>query len=132
MLIIKPIQDKIKQKEVCEKCRVVYRPECFAYSAMSDDDLVGICQFTMIHGFGEMLSLQCAAGIFDDEALFIMARAMMSFVDKCGVTEVIFSRDSSDVGEALIKQLGFKLIDSDSGIYKAVLSEIFACRDSGN
>lgn len=128
MLVIKPVQEKEKQKDICKKCGVQYLPECFAYSAVVDDILTGVCQFSMIKGYGEMFTLRCVPDISDDEALFIMARAMMSFVEKCGVTEVICYKDSAD--EALIKQLGFK--ETDSGIYKAILSQIFACRNHEN
>lgn len=127
MLVIKPVQEKSRQKEICEACGVEYFPESFAYSAVVDDVLTGICQFSMIKGYGELLTLRCVPGISDDEALFIMARAMMSFVEKCGIKEVVCTSDSAD--EKLIKQMGFKLTDEASGIYKAVLDEIFACRN---
>ena len=44
MLTVLPIQSKDTQKELCEKCGVIYNENAFAYRA-DDGDFIGICQF---------------------------------------------------------------------------------------
>ena len=123
MLIIKPIQEKSRQEQICAACEVTYRPETFAYSAYDDDTLIGVCQFTMGNGKAELTDLKTVPGTDDEEALFIMARAMMSFVDKCAIPTLSTTDTASD--PALLKKLGFTS-------NKATLSQIFKCRDAGD
>jgi len=130
MLIIKPIQEKSQQQQICEVCLTTYRPECFAYSAFEGETLIGICQFAMSNGKAELIDLKCVPETSDEEALFIMARAMMSFVEKCGIAELSAASNSAGetpAGTAFLKKLGFK---QTNGVYTANLSQIFKCRNS--
>ncbi len=107
MLIIKPVQDKALQKELCERCCVEYREESLCYQAHDEDVFVGICQFDMGQ-IGYIYDLCNPSGVDDEEALFIMGRQTMNFMDLCGTHEAVFS-PQSPTSEHLIKWLGFRM-----------------------
>lgn len=85
MLIIKPIQNKDEQEAICKACEVAYKPEFLAYSAKEDDTLLGVAQFKLNGEYGEIYDLKNAKGVDDVEALIIMGRAALNFIDLCGV-----------------------------------------------
>lgn len=85
MLIIKPIQNKCEQEEICKACGVDYKPEFLAYSAKEDELLLGVVQFRLNGECGEIYDLKNADGVDDVEALIIMGRAALNFIDLCGI-----------------------------------------------
>lgn len=90
MLEIKPIQDKNAQKALCELCGAVYNPSTLAYSAYDNGAPVGICQFRIIEEHGYMYDLCNTVGVDDLEALIIMGRAALNFIDLCGIHTAYF------------------------------------------
>lgn len=90
MLEIKPIQDKTAQKALCELCGVSYKPTALAYSAYDGGSPVGVCQFRIADDIGHFYDLKNVVGVDDREALIIMGRAALNFVDLCGVHEAFF------------------------------------------
>lgn len=104
MLEIKPIEDKNVQMALCAACNVNYNKEAFAYGASVDGEFVGVCQFGMDDRFGYIYDLACVSGKDDFEALFIMGRATLNFIDLCGVHTALFCGEES----RLTKAVGFK------------------------
>ncbi|MBQ8510714.1 MAG: hypothetical protein IJ493_12485 [Clostridia bacterium] len=103
MLIIRPIQDKSYQEQLCADCGVSYDPDCLAYFAEVDGKPVGICQFRM----GETASirdLRPVLGTDDWDAMFIMGRQTMNFIDLHGVHAATFDGEGE---ESFILYLGF-------------------------
>ena len=107
MLIIKPIENKDDQKRICGECGVVYRADAMAYSAEDDGKLIGICQFGIGDGEGYVYDLCCVPGVDDFEALFIMGRQTLNFIDLSGTHKAVFCGDES----RLTKAIGFKSKD---------------------
>lgn len=95
MLEIKPIQDKNAQKALCELCAAVYKPSTLAYSAYDNGAPVGICQFRITDDGGYMYDLCNTVGVDDLEALIIMGRAALNFIDLCGVHTAYFEGDQT-------------------------------------
>ena len=85
MLIVKPIEDKKVQEEVCAACGAVYDADALAYAAREDETLIGVCQFKLGAPCAEVLDLKSAAGVEDYEGMFILARGTLNFIDLCGV-----------------------------------------------
>lgn len=106
MLIVKPIQNKNTQKEYCEKCGANYLPDSLAYYAEVDGTLVGVCQFSLHGGVGTIQCITERPDSNDWEAMFIMGRAAMSYIEVCGIYDCFCSDDAAD--EASIHRLGFK------------------------
>ena len=127
MLIIKPIQDKKEQEEYCTRCGCDYDVDCLAYSAWVDETLVGICQFIYREDGAHIVSLRQAKGEDDLDALFIMGRQAMNFIDLSGVHEAWFD-DVADGGMSgdFIYRLGFSKTEHDAnGRYFADLTGFF-------
>ena len=111
MLKVLPIQSKTTQEEICKKCNVKYDPDLMAYSATVDDELKGVCQFKLTDKGGMIYDLAPVAGTRDFEALFVMGRGTLNFIDLCGIHNAFYVGEDTD--EPLLKAVGFKKDESD-------------------
>ena len=112
MLEVLPIQSKSEQEAMCARCGMVYSADDMAYKALIDGELMGVCQFTMNRDGGHIrnLSLVKDTEILPKdraEALFVMGRATLNFIDLCGVHSAFFE-DATFEDEAMIKAIGFR------------------------
>lgn len=109
MLKVLPIQSKTEQEALCARCGVRYDADLMAYQATVDDVFVGICQFTMGPDGGSLRDLAPVVnGPLDTEALFVMGRAALNFIDLCGIHFAYFDGDRAPVGEKLLHAIGFR------------------------
>ena len=106
MLKVLPIQSKLKQEEICIKCGITYNPDALAYEATVDDRLAGICQFKVTAESGLIYDLVPAPDFDNFEAMFVMGRGTLNFIDLCGVHHATFVGEVKD--PALIRAVGFK------------------------
>ena len=117
MLIIKPIQEKERQRLYAELCGVEYREDAFAYSADVDDKPAGICQFAIKGESGYIYDIENARGVDDGDALFIMGRAVLNFVNLCGCHDACAEKETP-----LLRRIGFRTKD---GTVKMTLDGFF-------
>ncbi len=109
MLKCLPIQSKEEQALVCRACNVEYNPDLLAYSATVDGELRGVCQFKLTDKGGLVYDLAPATNTFDFEALFVLGRGTLNFIDLCGVHFASFVGNIPDEQtERLVKAVGFK------------------------
>ena len=130
MLKVLPIQSKITQEEICIRCGVKYDADLLAYSATVDDQLRGVCQFKLTDKGGIISDLAPAKDTFDFEALFVLGRGTLNFIDLCGVHNASFVGSIPDEQtERLIKAVGFK--KGEDGSYTINLEGFFTdhCHD---
>ena len=108
MFKITPIQDKALQEEICTLCGAEYRPEAFAYQMFDIDSgrIMGMSQFEIGDGVGYIADLVPRIGYDDFEAMFILGRQTMNFIDLCGAHSVKAAGDTTD--ETLLRAIGFK------------------------
>ena len=111
MLIVKPIEDKPTQKEICEACGAVYDAELLACAAHVEETLIGVCQFEFSGDKAIIHDLRQKPGIQDFEAMYIMTRGALNFIDLCGFHRAECSGDAGDV--TLIRAAGFKEISDN-------------------
>ena len=107
MFKITPIQDITRQNEVCLACGVELRPGAFAYQMFDIDseNIMGISQFEVgEHGY--IYDLRPALNTDDFEAMFILGRQTMNFIDLCGTHTCYADKNAAD--ERLLKAIGFK------------------------
>ncbi len=121
MLKVLPIQDKAEQELACSRCGVTYRPELLAYAATVDDKLVGVSQFRIKENGGEIYDLAALPDVEDFEAMFIMGRATLNFIDLCGVHYATYQGTLTD--ESLVRAIGFK--KNEQGVYEIDLNGFF-------
>ena len=112
MFKISPIQDKELQKKYAKECLAEYIPEYFAFSMINQDDLslMGFAQFDILSGVGYIHSLKPRENYSDFEAMFILGRAVMNFIDLCDVHACKAASDAAE--ERLLLALGFKKNDN--------------------
>lgn len=119
MLIIKPIQDKEYQAEVCHKCGFEYSPLSFAYSAKEDDKLIAGCQFDILGEACEISGFEMVEGFDEDlEALIILGRAVLNFMELSGAKYCTFGASEKRYARAI----GFRETD---GVWKITLEGLF-------
>ena len=124
MFKITPIQSIDQQIEVAKRCNTEYKDGAFAYAMVDSEsgELMGFAQFEITEKGGHLLDLRPIGKDDDYEAMFILGRATMNFIDLCGPHKC---RASATAGnERLIKAIGFTLLED--GEYFADMSDMFS------
>ncbi|MBQ8849234.1 MAG: hypothetical protein IJ011_02745 [Clostridia bacterium] len=132
MLKVLPIQSKAEQEELCRRCKIKYCPDLLAYAASVDGELVGICQFKVTAEGGLIYDIAKltdrdepadakAREASDFEALFVMGRGALNFIDLCGVHRAFYLGEDAD--EPLLRAIGFK--KNESGSFEIDLTGFF-------
>ena len=115
MLKVLPIQSKSEQEEICKLCDVKFNPDLLAYSATVDDELRGVSQFKLTAEGGLVFDIAPAVDTYDFEALFVLGRGTLNFIDLCGVHYAIYKGSvENEQKERILKAIGFKRTDSGS------------------
>ena len=109
MFKIAPIQNKDEQKRCALLSGTDLREGYFAY-AMTDSEsgvLMGFSQFEIKDGVGYIADLLPTPDFADDfEAMFILGRQTMNFIDMCGIHTARAAESAAD--SRLIRAIGFK------------------------
>lgn len=122
MFKIAPIQSKDEQRLCAERTGAEYIEEYFAY-AMRDaesGELMGFTQFDISDGCGHLYDLREVSNRDDFEAMFILARATMNFIDTCGAHICRAPLTAAD--PTLMRAVGFK---EEGGEYIADMTHFF-------
>lgn len=140
MLKVLPVQTKQEQEALCRRCGVPFEPALLAYAATVDDELVGICQFKLTDKGGELYHLAKvtdrpeaadpkARQASDFEAMFVMGRGTLNFIDLCGVHFATYRGTEPD--EGLLRAIGFR--QNESGVWEINLEGFFTdhCHEHG-
>ena len=130
MLKVLPIQTKAEQESICNQCNTKFCPDLLAYSATVDGELRGVSQFKLTAEGGLVFDISQVDGIYDFEALFVLGRATLNFIDLCGVHFAIYKGSiESEEKERLIKAIGFK--KDEEGNFSVDLNGFFTdhCHD---
>lgn len=123
MFKISPIQNTDIQIKCAEECGSKYKDGAFAYS-MNDSDtgrIMGFSQFEINEDGGYIYDLRPAIGEDDFEAMFILGRATMNFIDLCG-KHVLYA-DEAAGDEKLLRAIGLK--KDESGRYFCDMTGFF-------
>ncbi len=107
MFKITPIQEKTRQNEICRIFGVEFRPDAFAYIMfdLETNEPMGMSQFE-IGEVGYIYDIKEAPSREDFEAMFILARQTMNFIDLCGAHNCRAAKNSAP--ERLLLAIGFK------------------------
>lgn len=106
MLKILPIETKEEQKRIMALCSIPYDAEALAYAAYDEGVLVGGAQFRLKGGVCNLTDIRNADGVEDAEALFIMGRGLLNFVDLCGIHDA-YAPMPERIDSALLAKIGF-------------------------
>ncbi len=106
MLEIKPVQEKKEQQRLALLCGVAYRPDAMMYVAYVDEKLVGISQFGYTNGKAQIYEITHAPDAQDWDALFIMGRQTVNFLNLSGAKEAYITPVGEEA-QALARRIGF-------------------------
>ena len=122
MFKISPIEKKEEQKKIIESLGGVFRETFFAYVMIDNESgaVMGASQFEIGKDSGYISDLREAPGLSDFEAMFILGRATMNFIDMCGQNKCRASLNAGD--ERLLKCIGFK---ENNGEYFSDMTGMF-------
>lgn len=126
MLEIKPIQTKEEQAAACAKCNIAYDAECMAYACYVDEEFLGMAQFDMRADEGYLKNITLLPDREDFEALFLMGRAVLNFIDLCGVHRAAAADDAST--PRVLTAVGFTR--AEDGVLRADMTNMFGTCDS--
>ena len=127
MLKVLPVQTKAEQEALCRKCNIEFKPDALAYAATVDGDFVGICQFKLTAEGGVIYDIATVKGHKEDEvcsdfeALFVMGRGTLNFIDLCGVHYAFYAGKNPD--ERMLGAIGFK--KNENGRFEINLEGFF-------
>ena len=118
MFQIQPVRSKDLQRRLAQAVGAPYFPDTYAFYAveLTDDAaevtaLLGLCQFTYTPEEAVIRSVKPAAGYEDDEAITVMVRAVMSFLDHAEIPFVFIAPDAAEPER--IRRWGFRPLKSD-------------------
>ncbi len=123
MFKITPIQDAETQKKYAALCGISAREGYFAYAMLDTEtlELMGMSQFEISTDVGYISELVPRIGCDDFEAMFILGRQTMNFIDLCGVHKAKAS--AAETEERLLRAIGFKR--QEDGIYFCDMDGMF-------
>ncbi len=128
MLVIKPIESKEEQREILSLCHIAYKEDLFAYKAHDNGILLAAAQFDIKGETAELDAMRQAEGTKEDfEGMFILGRAVLNFLDLCGVKTVV-SRVTDESERRLLTCIGFK---EDDGLLSVSLEGMFDAKCDG-
>lgn len=115
MFKIEAIQNKENQERFAKACGTASVDGYFAYAMynVETNAPMGFAQFDINGEIGHIIDLKEAVGLSDFEAMFILGRSTMNFIDMCGAHIATAAIDAGD--PSLLKAIGFK--ETDSGYF---------------
>ena len=123
MFRISPINDINLQVEYALQCGTSAKNGYFAYAMIDVETggLMGFSQFEIDSDCGYITDIRPKTGLSDFEAMFILGRATMNFIDMCGAHNCKADKNAAD--ERLLKSIGFK--PTESGDWYADMTGMF-------
>ncbi len=123
MFKIMPIGDPVLHKSCAEAVGVPYREGYFAYTMNNCDtgDLMGFSQFEIESDGGLISDIAEPEGRDDFEAMFILGRQTMNFMNMCGAVKLRALK--TEKNEKLLRAIGFR--EGENGIFSCNTDGMF-------
>lgn len=123
MFKIAPIQSPEEQSLVAKACGSEYKEGAFGYAMREAEtgELMGFSQFEITKNGGFLHDLRPKGDLDDYEAMFILGRATMNFIDLCGAHTLTATSSAADT--TLLRAIGLKL--QDNGEYFCDMTGFF-------
>ena len=111
MFKISPVQDKATESEYLKAVGLADNGSGFTYAMteLETGELMGISRFDILGGEGFIYGIKEVDGRDDFEAMFILARQTMNFIDSCGAH--ICRAPLECAAPDFMKSVGFKPCD---------------------
>ncbi len=130
MFKITPVNDKKIQESICTLCGGQYKPDylCYVMTDLETGDVMGYSQFELLKGTAYLSDLREAPNRSDFEAMFILGRQTLNFIDLCGIHNAKADKNSGD--EKLLHAIGFR--ENEEGELYIDLTGMFDGKCSGH
>ena len=131
MFVISPVQDRSEYDSITERFSLDPKEGAFIYAMKdkSSGELMGISRFDINGEYGYIYELINAENYSDVEAMFILGRATMNFIDLCG--SHICRADLSRSDKKLLHAIGFREVDGKD-YYECNMEGMFDGHCSGD
>ena len=108
MFKITPVTNDAERVEIAEALGIELREGSFLYSMrdVETSRLMGASQFEILDGYGMIYDLRCPFGDDDFEAMFILGRQTLNFIDLCSTHTCRAS--TRYASERMLTAIGFK------------------------
>ena len=117
MFKIFPIQDENTKNTFAAACGAAVVADAFAYGMADAEDtslIMGFSQFDLDGDRATLYTLKEASGRNDFEAAFILGRATLEFLERCGAEECLAKKDAGD--HTLIRSIGLRT-ETEEGFF---------------
>ena len=113
MFKITPLNDPNLSSDYLALCGAKPIENAFIYAMFDLDDgtLMGISQFEIHSEYGYIYDIKPRSGLDDFEAMFILGRQTMNFIETCGPK--ICRAETNSAEASLLKAIGFKKENDD-------------------
>ena len=96
MLRARPLRNINEQKNACDACGMQHNADFLYYAIFEDEtDCLGNCAFKFGPGYAEVLDVKPKIGTYDDEAMFILGKGVLNFIDLIGFKKVVYKADDT-------------------------------------
>ncbi len=113
MFKITPVQNIDLAKKYAKICGTNAKDGAFVYAMIDTDteDLMAISQFEITKDYGYIYDIVPVPELDDFEAMFILGRQTMNFIDLCGVH--VCKAECTATDEKLLLAIGFRKINGE-------------------
>ncbi len=102
MLEARAIRTIEEQKECCKICGMEHDADLLYYAIFENDtDCLGTCAFRFKGKPAELIDIKPQIGTYDDEAMYILGKATLNFIDLVGFKEVHYLADDEKMAKLL-------------------------------
>lgn len=96
MLRARAVREVEEQVGCCAACGMEHNPDRLYFAIFEEEiDCLGCCEFRLCPGGAEIVTVKPKVGTYDDEAMFILGKATLNFLDLMGIKQVIYSGDDT-------------------------------------
>ena len=94
MLRARALRDIDEQKTCCEVCGIVHNPDMLYFAIFENEtDCLGTLEFRFTKKGALITDVKPKVGTYDDEAMFILGKAALNFIDLVGFKYVEYEAD---------------------------------------
>lgn len=102
MLRARPLRDIEEQKNSCNVCGMVHNADYLYFAIFENEtNCLGTLAFKFTKIGAEILEVMPKTGTYDDEAMFILGKAALNFIDLVGPKYVEYKANDSKLAALL-------------------------------
>ena len=96
MLRARALRDINEQKHCCEVCGMTHNPDLLYFAIFENEtDCLGTMEFRFTKEGARLTDVKPKIGTYDDEAMFILGKATLNFIDLIGPKYVEYTAEDT-------------------------------------